>query len=126
MSPTADVTVTIGAKTGPWPRTVMGCGTCAHWRRIDGVAPDAYEVVSHVERDRPWEERAGRTGDADVVEYVAANATRWGRCQRVTHGWGQSEVAYVMDASDYHATLNTRDDFGCVEHTTEQPSEVTG
>ena len=34
-------------------------------------------------------------------------------------GWGadnQSVRAYTLDGSDYHSSLHTRSDFGCVEH----------
>lgn len=89
---------------------MSNCGTCRWWQRDKWMDPDAYEVRHDLRS-------SGLLADmADRVEAVAAaQQGRWGHCLRVTHGWGGSALAYTLDASNYESSLQTRDDFGCVE-----------
>ncbi len=82
------------------------CGGCQHWER------DRYDDLD--EYDFGW---AGEESPDDdkIKQLVAENHGRWGRCNKIGHGWGKSELAYTMDASMYASSLKTRNDFGCIE-----------
>jgi hypothetical protein len=83
------------------------CESCQHWDHTSGWDDlEDYTVARGLDADYD---------DASVLAVVAENQGRWGSCRQVSHGWGNSQRAYVMDASDYAATLHTRNDFGCVE-----------
>lgn len=92
------------------------CESCVHWDHAVGWDDlEDYTVAR---------ELGGYYDDPAVLAVVAENKGRWGSCERVTHGWGNSQRAYVMDASDYAATLHTRNDFGCVEHAERVPADT--
>lgn len=90
------------------------CSICEHWKADPHVAPDTDDVLeSVIEKGEPWDPTVDQRVAALAV--AAAQAGRWGKCARITHGWGDSERAYTMDSSHYASSLRTRDDFGCHE-----------
>lgn len=87
------------------------CETCVHFTRL---TPDdlAYELGQSRYRKLPE--------GIDQQE-----GPRWGMCSLVVdtndaRDKPHSERAYPRDASGYHAWLTVREDFGCIEHTTEE------
>lgn len=78
------------------------CATCRHWDSLD--YPRANTVYL-------WDE-----GEREVD--VGQNERPWGVCDAPSgpEHVGHSRLMQVWDASSYHASLRTRDTFGCVEH----------
>lgn len=83
------------------------CETCRHWKSIDGGEFDQPEM-----RDD-----SGHVIYTDDYETTPAPG-RWGWCKKVAEfgPHAGSDRFYVIDGSEYSASLSTRSDFGCVEH----------
>lgn len=96
------------------------CGSCVHWERLE------YQYS-----------RSQREAAANGME-----GDEWGLCRFIAHDgrrtdevfidgafkWVEkpaSRLAYCTDASDYHGSLITRPDFGCIEHAARPTSEET-
>lgn len=94
-------------------RAVGSCETCVHWKTDwtdeECRAPDAAMYA-------PGDGNARKLHDGDYEPIKAPG--KWGECMRVAEfGPRQgSDRFYVIDGSEYHASLNTRSDFGCIEH----------
>ena len=72
------------------------CESCAHWKRYS--TEDAWY---------------------DEDEPLKVNPDDFGKCTAVTFDFWQKEgnkPFYVMDASDYKATLTTNREFACNQH----------
>lgn len=69
------------------------CGSCKHWRTHRGLA-----TLGGSYGDEP---APGVWGMCDLAEFDGPKT-------------GSSKF-YVIDGSLYQASLNTRDDFGCIE-----------
>lgn len=84
------------------------CETCKHWSNPHKELIETYWGL-------PDEERGSSDKNLEAPGM-------WGVCELVAFGGPHngSERFYVVDGSMYTASLNTRDDFGCVEH---EPNE---
>jgi hypothetical protein len=82
----------------------MSCETCRHWQPLQWPAEMRSEdgFALYDENDEP------------IIAPL-----EWGNCRRVDDlgPSSQSSRFYVQDASMYSASLNTRSDFACIEHT---------
>lgn len=88
------------------------CETCRWWE-----APDYPNDVQFVTDD----DSHFRMYDENDEPVIAPG--RWGWCKRAAEigPRRESDRFFVRDASDYHASLHTRSDFGCVEHEEAEP-----
>lgn len=84
------------------------CETCQWWEET--TSGDPWDLPSMYGDD-------GRAVYTDDYERVAAPG-RWGTCTKVAEFGPRkgSDRFYVIDGSEYAASLQCRSDFGCVEH----------
>jgi hypothetical protein len=81
---------------------VNTCATCRWW-------------------ENPWDTDVGFYLSGHQADDAKRESSRWGVCQRIGHPAHTetattTERAFTADGSDYLSSLNTRDDFGCIEH----------
>ena len=80
------------------------CGTCKHWERLqyEWQGPIAPIILDSRKQENNWH------GEKAPGE--------WGWCKKAGEfGPKRSDRFYVVDGSEYIASLRTRSDFGCVE-----------
>ena len=82
---------------------MSNCGTCKHWEAV-AYPPDLADEDGRIIYDE--------TNDWESTPVPG----KWGWCKRVAEfGPTLSDKFYVKDGSGYAASLNCREDFGCVE-----------
>lgn len=83
--------------------TTMRCENCKHWEDMGDVEYPIYIGVGRCKRVKMfWDSTEWKE-----IEYQDA---------RVLKAESINDKAFVQDGSDYHATLITRPDFGCVQY----------
>lgn len=90
------------------------CETCAHWK--DDWADDHDGGQWHYTQGPTLYSDGGEAmHDADFHPVIAPG--RWGHCEKVDEfGPRKDSKFYVVDGSEYVASLYTRSDFGCTEY----------